>query len=131
MIFVDTSAWYAMVVESDPHHATVNACLADNTEELITTDYVVDETLTLLRARSRSRKAVELGAAFFSDRIASVYKLTEADLNATWAVFSKFADKDWSFTDCSSKVVMEKLRIGTALSLDKHFAQFSDIIVLP
>ena len=82
MIFVDTGAWFAAAVPSDPDHAAASRWLAVNTEPLLTTDYVVDETLTLLRARGERRRALLLGAAFFGARLAEVYRLTEADIAA-------------------------------------------------
>ena len=45
--------------------------------------------------------------------------------------FEKFSDKNWSFTDCSSKWIIEKLKIKTALTLDHHFQQFGSVLVLP
>lgn len=38
-------------------------------------------------------------------------------------------DKDFSFTDALSFAVMERLRIRTAFSLDRHFAQFGWTLV--
>lgn len=34
----------------------------------------------------------------------------DADFDAAWEVFQKFEDKAWSFTDCTSRVVMERPR---------------------
>jgi uncharacterized protein len=51
MIFVDTGAWFAMTVPSDPNYSTARAWMQQNPSSLLTTDYVIDETLTLLRAR--------------------------------------------------------------------------------
>ena len=51
MILVDTGAWFASVVPSDIDHASASQWLNQNAEPLLTTDYIVDETLTLLRAR--------------------------------------------------------------------------------
>jgi len=56
MIFVDTSAWFTAVVPSDPDHSAAASWLAINHEALLTTDYVVDETLTLLRVRGERRR---------------------------------------------------------------------------
>lgn len=131
MIFVDTSAWFASVVPSDPDHQAVSIWMRQNTEALLTTDYIVDETLTLLRARKETARSLAMGQAFFSGQLAKLYFLTEADIQLTWQVFSQFSDKDWSFTDCSSKVIIEKLQISKALSLDNHFRQFGSIIVIP
>jgi predicted nucleic acid-binding protein len=48
-----------------------------------------------------------------------------------WEVFRHFADKEWSFTDCTSKVVMEDLGIDTAFTFDHHFRQFGSVTVVP
>ena len=54
MIFVDTGAWFASVVPSDRDHAAATRWLSHNTQPLITTNYIVDETLTLLKARGQT-----------------------------------------------------------------------------
>lgn len=63
--------------------------------------------------------------------IAAVYHVSRADVAAAWAVFRKFADKDWSFTDCVSKVVMERLGLTSAFAFDQHFRQFGSVRVVP
>src|SRR5437899_2552668 len=108
MIFVDTGAWFASVVPTDQHHVDAVRWLATNRQPLVTSDYVVDETLTLLRMRGHASRASTLGEDLFSSRLAHIYYLTEEDVLATWRVFERYADKDWSFTDCSSRVVMER-----------------------
>jgi predicted nucleic acid-binding protein len=87
MVFVDTSAWFAAVVPSDPNHSRAASWLATNSDVLITTDYVVDETLTLLRARGERQRAKLLGEKFFDGSIAEVYFLTEEDIRQAWVVF--------------------------------------------
>ena len=101
MIFVDTSAWYASVVPSDENHAAAAAWLKLNTEPLLTTNYIADETLTLLRARGEKTRALILGEKFFRSHLSEIYLLTEDDLLAAWEVFQRFDDKAWSFTDCT------------------------------
>ena len=63
-VFVDTSAWYASIAPTDTNHSAATAWLNQNTLPLLTTDYIVDETLTLLRARGESSRAIALGEAF-------------------------------------------------------------------
>src|SRR5215213_2653438 len=70
MIFVDTGAWYASLVPTDPDHAQAKSWLAANNSRLLTTDYVIDETLTLLRTRGERKRALLLGARFFRDGLA-------------------------------------------------------------
>ena len=48
-----------------------------------------------------------------------------------WQVFRRFSDKEWSFTDCTSKVVMDRLGITTAFTFDHHFRQFGAVTLVP
>lgn len=57
--------------------------------------------------------------------------LTKDDIAESIKVFKQFADKNWSFTDCTSKYICEKFHIAEAVSFDKHFKQFGTIKVLP
>ena len=65
MIFVDTGAWFASVMPSDRDHEAAGQWLSQNIQPLITTDYVIDETLTLLKARGQMGRAAALGEQFF------------------------------------------------------------------
>lgn len=131
MIFTDTGGWFSMTVPSDPHYAAAQRWFAQNRQPLLTTNFIVDETLTLLRGRGQNTRALALGQQFFDGSLATIYYLTEADIWDTWQVFRRFADKEWSFTDCTSKVVMEKLGMTEAFAFDQHFRQFGTITVVP
>jgi uncharacterized protein len=131
MIFVDSGPWFAFFVRSDPQHGTITRWLDANTEPLLTTDYVIDETLTLMRSRGENQRAVEFGESVFAGEFGPVHYLTRDEIAATWDVFRRYADKEWSFTDCSSKVVMERLGIAVAASFDHHFRQFGTVAVVP
>ncbi len=131
MIFVDTGAWFASIVPWDANFSAATNWLRQNHERLITTDYIIDETLTLLRARKESARANILGQEFFSGRLADLYFLTEPDIRNAWQVFHQFADKDWSFTDCSSKVIIDKLALTKAFTFDSDFRQFGTVVVVP
>ncbi len=131
MIFSDTGGWFALSVPEDHNYAAATSWFNRNRQPLITTDYVVDETLTLLKSRRQEAIALSVGQQFFSGSLATIYYLTEDDIRQTWHVFNRYGDKEWSFTDCSSKVVMEKLGITEAFAFDQHFRQFGTISVLP
>ena len=131
MIFVDTGGWVARFYSADQHHAAALKWFRQNRQPLFTTDYIVDEALTLLKARNEPRLAQELGALFFGGYMAQVHYLAEDDIRAAWEVFRRYSDKDWSFTDCTSKVIVEKLGITHALSFDQHFRQFASVTVVP
>jgi hypothetical protein len=131
MIFVDTSAWFDSIISSERNHLIAAQWLSRNTQSLLTTDFIIDETLTLLRMRGETISAQILGTQFFGGEIAQLYYLTQDDILAAWTVFHRYADKEWSFTDCASKVVIEKLGITHAFSFDQHFRQFGTVIVVP
>lgn len=131
MIFVDTGGWFASIVPTDKNHEKARDWFLQNREPLITTNYIVDETLTLFKARGEYKRALQIGEQFFNGSLSSVYNLNGEDLAETWQVFKQFSDKEWSFTDCSSKVVMEKLEITHAFAFNGHFKQFGTIIVVP
>jgi predicted nucleic acid-binding protein len=131
MIFVDTGAWFAGLVQSDANHAAAIRWMAANKQQLITTDFVVDETLTLLRARGYASLAERFGGRMFDGADANLVFLSEADVRKTWFVFKRYADKEWSFTDCSSKVIMERSGITRVFTFDHHFRQFGTVQVVP
>jgi uncharacterized protein len=134
VIFVDTGAWAAYVSPDDQHHWEAIRWMAQNREPLITTDYVVDELLTFLQARGEPRRARRTGSLFFDKntaRLAEIYYLTTEDILAAWEVFRSYEDKEWSFTDCTSKVIIEKLGLAEAFAFDRHFRQFGAVTVVP
>ena len=130
-VFVDTGGWFGSLVPWDANHVAASGWLRANNRPLLTTDFIVDETLTLLRARGEPAIAFTLGASLFVGEIAQVYYLTEEDIVAAWNVFRTYSDKEWSFTDCTSKVVIEKLGIAQAFAFDQHLHQFGTVTVVP
>jgi uncharacterized protein len=131
MIFVDTGAWYAAAVPDDGNHQMARQWLDAHGELLLTTDYIIDETLTLLKVRGHGPLAFDMGEALFAGELADTVLITEDDIQQAWRTFRQFRDKDWSFTDCTSKVVMERLGVVRAFSFDHHFRQFGSIDVVP
>jgi uncharacterized protein len=131
MIFVDSSGWYASMVPSEIDYPAASHWLGQNSEPLVTTDYVIDETLTLLRARHQAHLAIAFGNQLFGGQIAAIHFLDETEIRLAWEVFERYSDKEWSFTDCTSKVIIEKLGITKAFAFDHHFRQFGTVQVVP
>jgi predicted nucleic acid-binding protein len=131
MIFVDTSVWYAAYVEEEPEHLEADALLAAPSDRLVTTDYVVDELLTLFVARGNRPIAKAVGQLLWSATVCEVVWVERSDVEAAWQIFLTFDDKNWSFTDCVSYAVMKRLQITNAFALDEHFRQFGFAVVRP
>ena len=129
--FVDTGAWFAYFVPSDRDHSIAREWFERNTHPLITTDYIIDELLTLLKMRGEFQRALEIGPSLFNGDVCYLQWVTQDDVRRAWQVFSAYRDKKWSFTDCISRVVMERLGITTAVAFDEHFHQFGTVAVVP
>jgi uncharacterized protein len=94
MIFADTSGWVARVLGRDEHHAAATDWMQYVRPKLITTDYVVDESLTWLRSHGADDMAIVLGEAFFEGGFATVHVLTPAEVRKAWKMFSTYRDKE-------------------------------------
>ncbi len=105
--------------------------MSDNTDQLITTDYIIDELLTLMKRRGEYDRAVKTGELLLNGLIAQLEWITPADVQVAWETFRRFRDKGWSFTDCTSRAVIERLSISTAFAFDEHFRQFGNVNVVP
>ena len=125
-LFVDTSGWAMLADESDSQHASARRFRDEwlaGAGVLVSSDFVMDETLTLIRVR------LGLSAAErWWDQVDGSARLrwewidpARAEKARHW--FFRWRDKDFSFTDCSSFVVMKERRIKSALTNDRHFIQ--------
>ena len=125
-VFVDTAGWMACADGADPAHARArtarDAALAAG-RLLVTTDYVVDETLTLLRMRLGLPAAEAWWSQIEASSRVRWQWVDAARAEKARAVFFRHRDKDYSFTDCTSFVVMRELRLKEALTTDRHFRQ--------
>lgn len=122
--FVDTSAWYALIDRKDPDHGPVAGCLQQYQKQLITSDYVVDETITLLRYRLGWQAAYAFGTSIEAGSVAVLQKIKEEDREAAWQIFCDYRDQALSFTDCTSFALMRRLRVEAAITMDSDFKIF-------
>jgi predicted nucleic acid-binding protein len=125
-LFVDTGGWMACADGADPTH--VRCCAARDLaleagQMLVTTDFIVDETLTLIRFR------LGLGAAETwwqqVDRSPRLrWERIDSDrFEKARHLFFQYRDKHFSFTDCTSFVIMREIRLTHAITTDRHFRQ--------
>ena len=122
-LFVDTSAWYAFANRSDPEHAKVGEVLEEFAGRLVTSNFVFDELIALCVARHRRHAAIaKFGALVLTPSVADVVRVTAEDERAAWRLFVARPDQTYSFTDCTSFVLLRRLGIAQAAALDEHFA---------
>jgi predicted nucleic acid-binding protein len=58
-------------------------------------------------------------------------RVEDTDFDDAWDMFERFQDKEWSFTDCTSRVLIQRLGIQRAFAFDDHFRQFGTVAVVP
>ena len=131
MIFVDTGAWFACFISHDPRHAQAYDWYLGNVERLVTSDHVLVELFTLLKARGQFRIALAVGDDLWSGSLARVEYATAVDLAGAWNAYKSYHDKRWSLVDCLSRVIMQRLDISRAFAFDEHFRQFGTVTVVP
>ena len=121
-LFVDTSVWYAAADAADVSNARAREILGAG-EALVTTDHVLLETWTLLRARIHWR-AAEVFWDGLRSGVAHLESVTVADLQAAWFMGRDFPDQGFSLADRTSFAVMERLGLTRAASFDSDFAVY-------
>lgn len=125
-VFADTSALYAAVDARDAHHsqaAPLIRQLAGARRMIVTSDYVVVETINLAVARRGRVVAGRLLELLDKTSGLRVEWIGAERFAASRAFFRKHADHTYSFTDCTSFVLMDELRIRDALTSDHHFVE--------
>jgi len=122
-IFIDTSAFFAIMVESDKNHKI--ALEIFNKVSLnyspCTGEPVLSETFTLLKRKFGIYAAVEFGNIILLSTHLNIFYI-EGDLfSRSWEIFTKYKDQDFSFVDCLSFAILKKENISKVFSFDKHF----------
>jgi predicted nucleic acid-binding protein len=131
VIFADTGFFFALfAVEEHERHRQASELLetlAGRTlpDVLVTTDHVIFETITLIQTtvkRNAHQRAVLVGERLYGERLARVYRASFEEQLEAFAYLKKHGDKGYSAVDCLSFVVMLKLGIQEAWTLDGHFS---------
>ncbi len=122
-LFFDTSAIYAFINREDPDHIKVKSFLGSFKGKVFITNYIFNETINLVNARLGHEKAVTAGEILLKSPQVEKTWFTPNDEKQAWELFISRKDKAYSFTDCSSFIVMRRLKIKKCLTLDSHFRQ--------
>jgi predicted nucleic acid-binding protein len=128
LVCIDTSAWVALVFPRDRSHASATSfhrSLQRCNVTKVTTDYVLDETLTLLRRRGLSDKQMHV----FREGIEAAQRggslrlvmMSESVFSRTWDIFDKYEKLGVSFTDCHLALVTREVEADGVFTYDRHF----------
>jgi predicted nucleic acid-binding protein len=125
-VFVDTGGWMACADRSDPGHVACTAARDATLEAgrtLITTDFVVVETLTLIRFRLGLAAANAWWQQIDGSGRLRWERVENDRFERARALFFQYRDNDLSFTDCTSVAIMRELKLATVITTDGHFRQ--------
>jgi predicted nucleic acid-binding protein len=134
MTFVDTSAFVALADRKDRNHASAKRtlrALAKARTPLMTSTYVADEVITVLRMRLSHAAAVAAGEALLGSRWCRLVDIDPAVRDSAWQIFVRYADQIFSFTDCTSFALMHALDASEAFTFDRSDFSAAGFSVLP
>lgn len=130
LIFLDTSLLVAYYNADDTNHTKARELIRDIEGKRVVfliSDYIFDEILTVLLVRAGKEMAIKVCNAILRDTELGNIRLihiNEEVFTKAAMIFVQFVDKKWSFTDCTSYVLMKSKGITKCASFDEHFSQF-------
>lgn len=133
---MDTGAFLALADEDDNYHTSAKSIYSDlllSKAQLLTSNFVLSETYTLIRSRVSHRAAVEFLKSFDQTRI-KVLRVGEATERTAKGIFVRYDDKDFSFVDCTSFALIDHHKLDHAFAFDSHFHQYRfkrNVTILP
>jgi len=124
-LFVDTAAWLALELRRDQYHAVAFAFAHHEARQFqwVTTNWVLSETVTLLRRRTTHAAAVQFMERVRTSRKLQIVRIEAPHEERAWVIFKRYVDKDFGFVDCTSFAVMETFGIVQTFTFDHHFRQ--------
>jgi predicted nucleic acid-binding protein len=124
--FTDSSGWIALFDPDDKRYVLVHNWMreiSEHSHRLVTTDYILDETITHLVATIHHNKAESFAVWVLAQKRIQIVHVDEELWDEALALFRRYDDKEFSFTDCTSFVVMQHHKIRDAFAFDRHFEQ--------
>lgn len=131
-VFVDSSAYLALLDADDPDHGQAVELLrrlAQQRYRLYTSNIILIEAHALVL----STLGIAAAGRFLRDIAESrtvVVRVRASDEERAKQIVFQYEDKDFSFADATSFVLIERVRIPYAFTFDRHFTQYG-LTVLP
>ncbi len=122
--FVDTAGWMAMADARDPLYSQSIELRDEWLEKgavLVTSNYILDESLTLIRMCLGIEAAERWWNMVAESPRCRVEWVTPEQMEKSISWFFRWRDQSFSFTDCTSFIVIRETGITDALTADRHF----------
>jgi uncharacterized protein len=124
-LLVDSWGWLVLEDSRDPLHKTVSGIYAEaaaTAGNVFSTNFILDETISLLFRRRPFREASRFTTGLLLSPFITIEEITQARFRKAFDLRLRFRDKpDISFTDLTTIVVARELKIGDILTGDRHF----------
>ncbi len=123
-IFIDTGAFLSRHLENDQFHkVSVKTWkeLEKANHVFYTSNFIVNETLTLIARRAGGKFAVQVANHLYQSKVLNILRPAEDEEKEAIKLMGKFYDHQIGFTDCLSSVLMQKHRIPSIFTFDQHF----------
>lgn len=124
-IFVDTSAFYAIVNKGETHHNKIKEFIKKSKSLLVTTNLIFAETISLVTKRLGKNIAADFGTGLRSSARLNIYYVSEEYQKEAWDLFVGYKDKDFDYIDATCFTFMKKMGINKVLTFDRHFKQMN------
>ena len=124
MIYIDTGAFISRHLAKDQYHRPSVAfwnVIAKKGESCVTSNFVLDETFTLLGRRGGYAFAAQRARNIYASETVKIIRPDREDELRAIDLFEKYADQNLSFTDCISLVLMQTMKIKRVFTFDHHF----------
>ena len=124
MIFVDTGAFIAIYLEGDQYHSHAFPLwkqLLASGERLYTSNFVLEETITLISRRGGYEFALRKARLLYASPNLEILRPDRRMELAALDYFHKYADQEVGFTDCVSFALMHAHRLTRVFCFDRHF----------
>jgi uncharacterized protein len=123
VIFIDTGYLIALFDRGDELHSRAAVWASRINEPLVTSEYVLVETVNHFSRRALRPRANDIAQAILSDPSYEFVTASPDLLSRGLEIHHQCVDKEWSLTDCISFHVMRERKIVRALAYDQHFEQ--------
>ena len=123
-VFIDTSAFYALMDRSDSYHQSAGkiwAHLLDTGYDLKTSNYVTVETLALLQNRL-GFEAADIWSRDILGIVETIW-IDEVLHNLAFEIWLSLGRRKLSLVDCASFVAMRNAEVEKVFVFDKHFTE--------
>jgi predicted nucleic acid-binding protein len=128
--FIDTGAFIALVDQGDQFHTKARRASLEAEKEgpRLTTYFVLMETCLYLQRRLSQAVAKKFWSfLLFGEAGVKLISPEMTDLERAYRIAEQYQDQDFSFVDCTSFAVIERLKIRRVFSFDHHFDVFRSV----